>query len=81
MMSSLFKFHTQLDHSKLNHEALKKIDEMYTEFINNDKEIQSFTMKQLNRPVRFVLYLYGIAMIIFLAECIVYYWKAWRDRK
>lgn len=61
---------------------LEKIYKMFPGYLDSDENgIQPFTIKQLKRPVIFVSYLYGIAMLIFLAECIVYKWKDWRDRK
>lgn len=47
----------------------------------DESEIQPFTMKQLKRPVLFVSYLYGIALIVFLAEYTYFKWRDWRDRK
>lgn len=46
-----------------------------------ESDIDPFTMKQLNRPVLFVSYLYAIATIVFFVEYVVYKWKNRRDRE
>lgn len=48
---------------------------------NDEKNIEPFTMKQLKRPFVFVLLLYGLAMILFVAEYVVHKWKDWHDRE
>ena len=50
---------------------------------DDGSDIEPFTMtiKQLKRPALFILYLYCLAVVIFLAEYIVHKWKDWRDRK
>lgn len=56
--------------------------EVYAGYVDTDeKDIDPFTMKHLKRPVLVVLYLYAIATIVFLAECIVHKWSGWRDRE
>lgn len=51
---------------------------------NNDldeNDIEPFAMKQLYRPVVFVLSLYGMALMVLLAEYVIYEWTDWRDRE
>lgn len=63
----------------------KKLIELFKVFAgymdSDESDIQPFTMNQLKRPIIFVLNFYGLATIIFLAECLVYKWNDWRDRK
>lgn len=49
--------------------------------INEDNDIEPFPMKQMMRPFLFVLCLDGMAIILFLAEIVIYKWKHWRDRE
>lgn len=53
----------------------------YTSKFKDESDIQPFTMKQLERLALLVLYLYDIAMIVYLLEYVIYKLKHWRDRK
>lgn len=61
---------------------MKRFSEVFEGYIEiDDRDIEPFSMKQLKRPVFFVLSLYGMAMMVFLAEIVIYKWKLWRERK
>lgn len=83
--SFIFGYHLQIRKKLPDPEMANKFFKMLAgKHITVDKEesdIQSFTIKQLNRPITFVLYLYGIAIIIFVSEYIMCKWENWRNRK
>lgn len=55
---------------------------IFAGYIDSDEsDIEPFTMKQVERPVLFVLCLYGMALTVFLMEFVFYKWKSWRGRK
>lgn len=49
--------------------------------IDDEHAIEPFTMKQLKRPVTFVLALFGMATAVLLLELAIAQWKNWRDRE
>lgn len=49
--------------------------------IRDEIDLESITIEQLRKPMIIVLYLNGMATIIFVAEFLVFKWLKWRNCK
>lgn len=50
----------------------------FNDEMHEQDDLQALTLEQFNRPLIFFLWLWGIVVVIFIGEILVYKWMNWR---
>lgn len=73
--NGLYKFYKSLD--KFTQKLSKRMESSQTD----DDDIQALSMEQLKRPMIFISCLWGLAMVLFIGEFIIFKLRQWQENR